>query len=119
VNETGVEAVRLTEVESETALTIFEKGCEGTQAEAGAQSGHLCLFQSSGPGATEPLWKGAKFVRMAEPDGVQSIASGFQGDLAVFQTTGFVATGKGTVPAGGAYLAAGGAWAVRAPTVIP
>ena len=114
--QTGVTSVRLTELESETPLTIVEKGCEGAGIpQAGAQAGHVCLFQGSDPGATEPLWKNAKFVQMEEPDAVVSLTSGTQGVRAVFRTTGYLESGKGTIPAGGAYLVAGGAWAVRAP----
>ena len=57
----------------------------------------------------------AKFVQMEEPDAVVSLTSGTQGVRAVFRTTGYLESGKGTIPAGGAYLVAGGAWAVRAP----
>jgi hypothetical protein len=113
--QTGVESVHLTETESETPGTVVAKGCEGAQNEAGAQAGHVCLFTANGPGATEPVWKNAHFVAMREPDGITSPTSGTQGVRAVFQTTGFKEEGKGTVPAGGAYLAAGGPWAVRAP----
>jgi hypothetical protein len=110
----GVENVYLTEAESESALRVVERGCEGSQLEAGAQPGHVCLITANGPGATEQLWKGAKFVQMEEPDAIVSLTSGTQGVRAVFATTGFQATGNGTIPAGGAYLVAGGPWAVRA-----
>jgi hypothetical protein len=109
--QTGVESVHLTEFESE----IFIEKCPGTQNEAAAQPGHVCLFTANRLGATEPLWKNAKFVQMEEPDAVPSTTSGTQGVRAVFATTGFLSTGKGTIPAGGAYLVAGGAWAVTAP----
>jgi hypothetical protein len=113
--QTSVFSVYLTEVESETPFVVVEKGCEGAPNEAGAQAGHVCLFTANGPGATEGQWKNAHFASMREPDGVTSTTSGTQGVRAVFQTKGFEETGKGTVPAGGAYLIAGGAWAVRAP----
>jgi hypothetical protein len=112
---TNVETVYLTETEGETPPLYVARGCEGSPSEAGAQPGHLCAFVSNGPGATESLWKNAKFVKFYEPDGVQNIQSGVQGARLVFQTTGFKATGLGTVPAGGAYLVAGGPWAVTAP----
>jgi hypothetical protein len=113
--QTGVENVRLSEVESEDPVTFHTRGCEGSQNEAGAAPGHVCLFQASRAGAQESLWKGAKFIQMAEPDAIVSTTSGTQGVRAVFATSGFVATGKGTIPAGGAYLVAGGPWAVTAP----
>jgi hypothetical protein len=112
--QTGVESVHLTELESEMPAAYVARGCEGAQNEAGAQPGHLCLFTANDPGATEALWKNAKFVAMREPDGVDSTTSGTQGVRAVFQTTGFQDTGKGTIPAGGSYLVAGGPWAVTA-----
>jgi hypothetical protein len=112
---TNVETVHLTEVESETPPTYVARGCEGSQSEAGAQPGHLCVFTANGPGATEPLWKNAKFQKFYEADGIENTQSGAQGERIVFQTTGFKATGLGTVPAGGAYLVAGGPWAVTAP----
>ena len=34
---------------------------------------------------------------------------------AVFETSPFLGTGKGTVAVGGAYVVAGGPWAVKAP----
>jgi hypothetical protein len=111
----GVESVYLTEAQSGEPSVYTAKGCEGNQNEAGAQPGHVCLFTANGPGATESLWKDAKFKEMREPDGVPSLTSGTQGVRAVFQTTGFNENGKGTVPAGGAYLVAGGPWAVTAP----
>jgi hypothetical protein len=52
---------------------------------------------------------------MEEPDAAVSTTSGIQGVRAVFATTGFNENGKGTVPAGGAYLVAGGGWALTAP----
>jgi hypothetical protein len=108
--------VHLTESESELPLVVVEKGCEGSQNEAGAQAGHVCLLTANGPGATESVWKNAKFVTMREPDGTTSSSSGTQGVRAVFQTTGFKESGGlGSIPAGGAYLVAGGPWAVRAP----
>jgi hypothetical protein len=114
--QSGVENVYLTEEEIEVGGPgrVVERGCEGTQNEAGAQPGHVCLFTANRPGALEKLWKSAKFVQMEEPDAVVSTTSGTQGVRAVFATTGFLATGKGTIPAGGAYLVAAGPWAVRA-----
>jgi hypothetical protein len=112
--QTGVESVYLTELESVEPLVYTAKGCEGNANEAGAQPGHVCLFTANGPGATESLWKNAKFSHMSEPDAVESLTSGTQGVRAVFHTNGFLATGKGTIPAGGAYLVAGGPWAVTA-----
>ena len=112
--QTLVENVRLSEVESETPTQVVARGCGGTQNEAEAQPGHVCLFQASRLGATEAQWKGAKFIQMAEPDAVLSTTSGTQGVRAVFATTGFQATAKGTNPAEGAYLVAGGPWAVTA-----
>jgi hypothetical protein len=113
--QTGVLSVYLTEVKSEIPATVVAEGCEGSQNEAGAQPGHVCLFTANGPGATESVWKNAAFVTMREPDGVTSPTSGTQGVRAVFQTKGFQETGKGSIPAGGAYLVAAGPWAVRAP----
>ena len=110
--QTGVENVHL--VEEATPAEVVEHGCEGTQNEAGAQPGHVCLFTANRPGALEKLWKSAKFVQMEEPDAVVSTTSGTQGVRAVFATTGFQATAKGTIPAEGAYLVAGGPWAVTA-----
>jgi hypothetical protein len=57
------------------------------------------------------------FVKFEEPDAVQSATSGRQGVRANFQTKPFAFNneGKGTIPAGGAYLVAGGPWAVTAP----
>jgi hypothetical protein len=113
--QTSVLIERMTEVESETPGTVVEKGCEGNQNEAGAQPGHVCLFQAAEPGSTENLWRGAKFVKVTEPDAIESTTSGTQGIRVVYRTTGYAETGKGTVPAGGAFLNAGGPWAVRAP----
>jgi hypothetical protein len=115
--QTGVENVHLSE--EETPAKLVERGCEGSELEAGAQPGHMCLFTANRPGANENLhpgtdWKNAAFVQFDEPDGIMSTTSGTQGVRAVFATTGFSATGKGTIPAGGAYLVAGGPWAVRA-----
>jgi hypothetical protein len=107
--------VRFTEAESEAPLTVTEKGCEGGQNEAGAQAGHVCVFQASNPGSTEGQWHGAAFNHVEEPDAVTSTTSGTQGIRVVYRTTGYLETGKGTVPAGGAYLVAGGPWAVRSP----
>jgi hypothetical protein len=112
--QTGVESVYLTEAESGEPFTYTARGCEGSQNEAGAQPGHVCLFTANGPGATEGEWKNAKFSHVSEPDAVESLTSGTQGVRAVFHTTGFLATGQGTIPAGGAYLVAGGPWAVTA-----
>jgi hypothetical protein len=112
---TNVEMVHLTEAESEIPPTYVGRGCNGSQSEAEAQPGHLCVFTANGVGATEPLWKNAKFVKMYEPDGVENLNSGTQGARVIFHTTGFNAIATGTVPAGGAYLVAGGAWAVTAP----
>ena len=113
---TTVKSVRLTELESETPSVILEKGCEGASVQTpGAQPGHVCLFQASELGANEAVWKGAKFVEMTEPDGVLSETSGIVGVRAVFRSAGWIASGKGTIPAGGAYLVAGGSWAVTAP----
>jgi hypothetical protein len=112
----GVEAVYLTEAESELPFTYTARGCGGSANEAEAEPGHLCLFTANGPGSTEARWQNAHFRYMQEPDGVQSIASGTRGDRAVFVTTNFRETGPlGTVPAGGSYLVAGGPWAVTAP----
>jgi hypothetical protein len=72
------------------------------------------VFLSSRPGATENVWKNAKFVQTEEPDAFLSTTSGTQGVRVVFATNGFLATGRGTIPAGGAYLVAGGPWAVTA-----
>ena len=107
--------MRLTEAESEAPLTVVEKGCEGAQNEVGAQAGHVCLFQASDAGSTEGQWHGAHFQQMEEPDAMASTTSGTFGVRAVYRTTGYLETGKGTVPAGGAYLVAGGGWAVRSP----
>jgi hypothetical protein len=112
--QTGVENVRLTERESEEPTVNVPRGCEGQQNEAGAQAGHVCVFQGGDPGAVEADWINAKFVHMEEPDAVVSLTSGRYGVRAVFRTKGFSETGKGTIPAGGAYLIAGGTWAVRA-----
>jgi hypothetical protein len=113
--QTLVKAERFTEIESETAMRVIERGCEGTQNVAGAQPGHLCVLQSSNIGALESQWKGAKFAFMAEPDLVQSETSGQIGDRVVFQTNPFLANAKGTIAVGGAYVVAGGPWAVTAP----
>ena len=110
--QTGVVAVRLPE--NPAPLEVVERGCEGTGNEAGAQPGHVCLFTENRAGATETLWKSANFVQFDEPDGIMSTTSGTQGVRAVFATTGFQAAGKGTIPAEGAYLVAGGPWAVTA-----
>jgi hypothetical protein len=115
VGPVTVEMVRLTEAESMEPTVFVPKGCEGSANEAGAQAGHLCLFQSGDPGATEAVWHGATFRAMEEPDGILSLTSGRQGARAVFKTTGFNENGKGTVPALGAYLVAAGPWAVRSP----
>jgi hypothetical protein len=109
-----VKSVRLTEAESSEPIA-GEFFCTGSQNEPGAMPGHVCLFQAGDPGATEAQWKGAKFVKMEEPDGVASETSGKLGVRAVFQTTGFNEAAKGTIPAGGSYLVAGGTWAVTAP----
>jgi hypothetical protein len=45
-------------------------------------------------------------------DHIVTTGSGRLGVSVVFKTTGFNATGKGTVPVGGSYLVAGGGWAV-------
>jgi hypothetical protein len=114
--QTSVKSVRLSELESETPSEIIAKGCEGVGVtQPGAQPGHVCLFQASDPGALEAQWKGAKFVQMEEQDAAVTETSGTQGVRAVFRTTGFLSTAKGTIVAGGAYLVAGGAWAVTAP----
>ena len=115
--QSGVENVYLTEEEIEVGGPgrVVERGCEGTQNEAGAQPGHVCLFQASDAGSTEGQWHGAHFQQMEEPDAVASPTSGTFGVRAVYRTTGYLETGKGTVPAGGAYLVAGGGWAVRSP----
>jgi hypothetical protein len=110
-----VESVYLNEKESTESGIYVAKGCEGSQNEAGAQAGHVCLFTAGSPGGTESVWKNAKFVTMQEPDATVSLQSGKQGVRAVFRATGFAETGKGSIPAGGAYLVAGGPWAVRAP----
>jgi hypothetical protein len=107
--------VYLNELESVEPLHYVELGCEGSATEAGAQPGHLCMFTSNGPGAQESLWKNAKFVHMSEPDGAEALESARQGARAVFRAKGFSETGNGTIPAGGAYLVAGGPWAVTAP----
>jgi hypothetical protein len=109
-----VESAYLTEKESEIPSSFEPVGCLGSQNEPGAIPGHVCLFTAGDPGATEPQWKHVKFVRMEEPDAVGSTTSGRLGVRAVFQTTGFNTAATGTIPAGGAYLAAGGAWAVTA-----
>jgi hypothetical protein len=96
-------------------IEFVAKGCEGNQNEAAAAPGHLCLFTAESPGATENVWKSAKFVKMEEPDAIESVTSGKQGERAVFRTTGFTETGKGSVPPAGSYLIAGGPWAVTAP----
>jgi len=111
----GVESVYLTEKTSENPGEYTALGCLGNQNEAGAEPGRLCLFTANTVGGVESLWKNAKFVRMAEPDAVPSVNPGLQGARAVFQTTGFNKEAKGTIPAGGAYLVAGGPWAVTAP----
>jgi hypothetical protein len=113
-NRTFVEMVYLTEAESEEPIKYVERGCEGNSNEAGAQPAHLCVFTANAAGATESVWKNAKFAKMTEPDAVENLFSGRFGARAVFRTTGFVATGKGTVPAAGSYLVAGGSWAVTA-----
>jgi hypothetical protein len=110
----GVEEVYLTEKESEEPFVYTARGCEESHG-PGAQPGHLCLFTGSGPGATEEVWKNVRFVKFEQPDGVQATASPVQGFRAVFHTKGFTEDGRGTIPAGGAYLAAGGAWAVTPP----
>jgi hypothetical protein len=114
-HETGVEAVYLTEKESEEPHAYVARGCGGSQDEAEAEPGHLCVFTSGRTGATEPLWKNAKFREMDEPDGIPSVFSGQQGDRVVFQTSFFNKEGTGTILPGGAYLGAGGPWAVTAP----
>jgi hypothetical protein len=113
--QTMVENVRLSEVESETSTQVAARGCGGTQNEAEAQPGHVCLFQASRLGAQESLWKGAKFIQMEEPDAIVSTTSGTQGVRAVFATSGYKENGLGTIPPGGAYVVAGGPWAVTAP----
>jgi hypothetical protein len=110
--QTGVEAVRLPENPAPTE--VVARGCEGNGNEAGAQPGHVCLFTENRPGATEPLWKNANFVQFDEPDGIMSKTSGTQGVRAVFANSNFKETGRGTIPPGGAYLVAGGPWAVTA-----
>src|SRR5262249_33872205 len=109
------ETVHLTEAESEVPATYTARGCQGNQNEAAAEPGRACAFTANRLGANEPLWKSAKWVTNLEPDGVSSLTSGKVGFRMVFQTTGWIASGKGTVPAGGAYLVAGGPWAVTAP----
>jgi hypothetical protein len=106
-------SVYLTEFESK--LPGEKIVCPGNVNEAGANPGEVCLFTANRLGAEESLWKNAKWVTNMEPDGVPSTTSGKQGIRAVFQTTGWIASGKGTVPAGGAYLVGGGPWAVTAP----
>jgi hypothetical protein len=113
--QTGVTSRYLTEKESEEPSSFEPLGCTGSQNEPSALPGNVCLFTASDPGATEAQWKHVKFVRMEEPDAVASTTSGRLGVRAVFQTTGFNTAATGTIPAGGAYLAAGGAWAVTAP----
>jgi hypothetical protein len=116
---TGVEPVYLTEKESEEPSVYVARGCEETvgssQVLPSAQPGHLCVFTAPGPGATEPLWKNAHFAKFEAYYGLQAFESPQQGFRAVFETIGFSKEGTGTIPAGGAYLAAGGAWAVTAP----
>ena len=114
LTQTGVENVYLTELESETPSQVLARGCEASPNEAGAMPGHVCVVTANRAGASEKLWKNAKFVQMEEPDAVVSTTSGTQGVRAVFATTGFQATAKGTIPAEGAYLVAGGPWAVTA-----
>jgi hypothetical protein len=75
----------------------------------------VCLFTANDLGSNEPNWKNAKWVQNEEPDAIVSATSGTQGIRAVFRTTGFLASGKGTIPVGGSYLVAGGPWAVTAP----
>jgi hypothetical protein len=111
----AVETVHLTEAESEVPATFTARGCMGSQNEAGAEPGKACMFTANRLGANEPHWKNAKWVQNAEPDGTSSLTSGKVGFRAVFQTTGWVAGATGTIPAGGAYLVAGGPWAVTAP----
>ena len=112
--QTGVTAVHLKE--EATPMEVVESFCIGNGNEAGAQPGHLCVFTENRLGATERAnWKNAAFVQFDEPDGVATTTSARQGLRVVFATTGFLATGKGTIPAGGAYLVAGGPWAVTAP----
>jgi hypothetical protein len=114
--QTSVKAERFTESESETPGALEARGCAGsTQNEAVATPGHLCVLQASGPGGQEFQWKDAKFVAMKEPDALQSETSGQIGERVVFQTNPFSVDAKGTIAAGGAYLAAGGPWAVTAP----
>jgi hypothetical protein len=107
--------VHLTEAESEVPATYTARGCTGSQNEAGAEPGKACAFTANRLGANEPNWKSAKWVQNSEPDGVTSLTSGKVGFRMVFQTTGWIASGKGTVPAGGSYLVGGGPWAVTAP----
>jgi hypothetical protein len=110
----AVETVYLTEFES--GPPIDRLVCKaGSQNEAAAEPGKACVFTGNRVGAEESQWKNAKFVHNAEPDGNESLTSGKVGFRVVFATTGFIASGKGTVPAGGAYLVAGGPWAVTAP----
>jgi hypothetical protein len=113
---TGVGTVYLTEKESiEESAVYVSRGCEGAANEAGAQPGHLCVFTSSGAGATENLWKNVKFREFEEPDGITNNSwSATQGERVVFRTSFFNKEGTGTILPGGAYLAAGGAWAVTA-----
>jgi hypothetical protein len=111
-----VKSVRLTELESETPITIAEKGCEGVGAnEPGAQPGHVCLFQASDPGSLESQWKNAKFAQMEDQSAIVDENSSFQGVRAVFRTVGWNSSATGTIAAGGAYLVAGGSWAATAP----
>jgi hypothetical protein len=112
---TNVEMVYLTETESETPPIYVGRGCGGSQDEAEALPGHLCVFEANGPGATEPLWKNFQPAKTTEPDGVINLNSAPQGARIVFRTKGFSEVGTGTIPAGGAYVVAGGAWAVTAP----
>jgi hypothetical protein len=107
-----MEAVHLTEKESETSPEFVARGCEGGQTFPGATEGHMCLFQASGPGGTEPLWKSAKFVEFVNVDHINTTGTGLLGVRVVYRATGFVATGKGSTPVGGSFLTAGGGWAV-------
>jgi hypothetical protein len=110
-----VEAEYLTEKVSENPAEYTALGCKGSQNEAEADPGKACIFTANGVGATEPHWKNAKFAHTSEPDGTESIFSAKQGFRLVFHTTGFNKEATGTIPAGGAYLVAGGPWAVTAP----
>jgi hypothetical protein len=114
LTESKVENVLLPN--SPAASEVVARGCEGTEREAAAQPGHLCVFSSElGPGGREAVWKNAKFVQFDEPDGIVSLTSGVQGVLLVFQTKGFNSAATATIAPGGAYLVAGGPWAVTAP----